>query len=368
MKKMLLAFVIAFVFISGFAEGQEASSTLDLETLSVYKLIKGYQARQTTGDGGGLPSQLSFLASARINLHVGTETVGIIVEDGRISEVVKEGVEDPTTEFKTSRKYFKTIITSERPLRRIKFGLKQGFIAKQDHGIGGRTKGKLLERVIEKLNTSEPKVRKRVLKRLANISEKRDGRFIIEGPRAGLSRTTLELSGGEGLAEQTVEIEEFTGYMDEAPSGIKYMPLGEGEKNLGVYVKIELGEEKTEDVLLKIAYSEEELDYNFLDEDSLSIRWLDEEGGKWHGLVAGRPTWVKEIGINKEENYVFARLEHASVYAVAGNVINVRRLEEQRGYEPVYFESIEEVERIRTEEGRKGIIDRIVDFLLGLIL
>ena len=46
MKKMLLAFVIALVFISGFAEGQEASSTLDLETLSVYKVINGYQARQ----------------------------------------------------------------------------------------------------------------------------------------------------------------------------------------------------------------------------------------------------------------------------------------------------------------------------------
>ena len=367
-KRILLAFVIVLILTSGFAYGQEvAISRPGVETKSVYELIKMYQARQPE-DGFSLPSQLSFLTSARINLHVGTETVGMVVGDGKIIEVVKEGVKDPTIEFKTSRKYFNTIVTSQRPLKRIKFGLGQGFIVKRDHGIKGKVTGELLKRAIEKLDTPEPKVTKRVFKKLASISEKRGGRFVIEGPRAGLSRTTLELSGGEGLADQTVEIEEFTGYVDEAPSGIKGMSLGEGEKNLGIYVKIEVGEEKTDDVLLKIAYSEEELDYNFLDEDSLTIKWLDEESGKWHNLRADKPNWVKEVGINKEENYVFARLEHASVYAVAGSVINVKRLEEQRGYEPAYFESIEEVEKIRETEGRKGIIDRIVDFVLGLFL
>jgi outer membrane lipoprotein-sorting protein len=54
MKKILLFFTIALVFISGFAVGQEAAvASLDLEALSAYDLIKTYQTKQST-DGRGL--------------------------------------------------------------------------------------------------------------------------------------------------------------------------------------------------------------------------------------------------------------------------------------------------------------------------
>jgi hypothetical protein len=144
------------------------------------------------------------------------------------------------------------------------------------------------------------------------------------------------------------------------------MDLEEGEESLGVYVKIEV--EDADEVVLKIAYSEEDLDYTMLDEDSLVIKWLNEETGKWRRLAEGKPEWVKEIGVNKEEDYVYAVLEHASVYGVAGNVIGVKKLEEQGGYGPAYFESPEEVEKIRAGEGRKGIINRTLDFILELFL
>jgi hypothetical protein len=198
------------------------------------------------------------------------------------------------------------------------------------------------------------------------VAKKRGKRFIIEGKAAGLKKTSIELVGGDGLGDQDIEIEEFTGYKDEAPKGIREMDLDEGEENLGVYVKIEVGD--TDEVVLKIEYSDEDLDYAMLDEDSLTIKWLNEETGKWVKIREGKPKWVKEAGVNKDENYVYAVLEHASVYGVAGNVIGVKKLEEQRGYEPAYFESPEEVEKVRSGKEKSGIIDRVLDFILGLFL
>lgn len=370
MKKFLLALAVAIAFMGGFAAGQETKPFSDnLESASLYEIFQKFWASQNAmGQGGGLPAQLSFLTSAKINIHAGEETVGIVLEGGKISAVIEGGLDGPSMEFKTSRRYFNTVITSNRPIKRIIFGLKKGFIVKRTHGVMGKAKGKLMERAIIKLDTPEPKVRKRILKKLDEISEKQGDRFVIRGQRAGLKRTTIELESDDDLSGQTVEIEEFTGYTDEAPAGIKGMDLDRGEKNLGVYVKIEVDAEKIKNVLLKIDYSDEELEYGLLDEDSLTIKWLDEESGTWHRLSAGKPSWVKKVGINKEENYVFAELEHASVYGVSGRIISVKKLEEQRGYDPAYFESPEEIEDIRENEGKRGIIDQIIDFLLGLFL
>lgn len=367
MKKIFLFFIISLVSISGIAAGQEAASdSPQPATRSVYELMKTYQEKHDT-DTSGRAAKFAFLASAKLNLHVGDETVGVVMEGGKISEVVEGGVEDPTMEFKTSRKYFNSIATSEKPLKRIKYGLNQGFITKRSHGIGGRGREKVIERALKKLDTKDPKARKRIAKKLSNVAKKRGKKFIIEGKAAGLKKTTIELGGGEGLGEKTIEIEEFTGYKDEAPEGIRKMDLDEGEENLGVYVKIEV--EETDEVVLKIEYSEEDLDYAMLDEDSLTIKWLNEETGKWHRLAEGKPPWVKEVGVNKEEDYVYAVLEHASVYGVAGNVISASKIEVQRGYEPAYFESPEEVEKIRAEPVEKrGILDKIIDFILGLFL
>ncbi len=367
MKKIFLFFIIFIVLTGGTAIGQEGPSDSSvLETQSVYELLKTYQSMQGT-EGAGLPERLSFLASAKVNLHIGDEIVGVVMEDVLISEVVQGGIEDPTMELKTSRKYFNSIVKSENPLRRIKFGLDQGFIIKRSHGIGGRSKVKVMERAIEKLETAAPKEKKRIVKKLSEVAEKRENKFIINGVRAGLKKTSIEIEGSEGLGEKTVEIEEFTGYRDEAPEGIRKMDLDEDEENLGVYVKIEV--EDTTDVTIKIEYTMEDLDYAMLDEETLTIKWLNEETGKWLKLSEGRPPWVKEVGVNKEEDYVYAVLEHASVYGVAGNVISASKIEAQRGYEPAYFESPEEVEKIRAEPaGTRGILDRVLDFVLGLFL
>ncbi|MBU2560078.1 hypothetical protein KKA03_04195 [archaeon] len=361
MKKLFLIFIISLVLTGGSVAGEDE----EVEAKSVYDLLKTYQEAQDT-DTSGLAAQFAFLASARLNLHVGDETVGVVLEDGKISDVKEGGVNDPTMELKTSRKYFNSIATSEQPLKRINYGLDQGFVTKRSHGISGKSKDKVIERALKKLDIKDEKVKKRIAKKVAKVARKEGRKFIIEGKAAGLKKTRIELGGGDDLGDRDIEIEEFTGYRDDAPEGIRKMDLDEGEENLGVYVKIEI--EDIDEVVLKIDYSEEDLDYAMLDEDSLTIKWLNEETGKWVKIREGKPKWVKEVGVNKDEKYVYAVLEHASVYGVAGNIIGVSKLEEQRGYEPAYFESPEEVEKIRSGEEKSGIIDRILDFVLGLFL
>lgn len=366
MKKLFLFFIISISLISTVAAGQvDESYSAEVEVQSVYELMKTYQEKQDT-DASGLAAKFAFLASVRLNLHVGDEIVGVVMEGGKISEVREGGLDDPAMELKTSRKYFNSIATSEQPLKRIKYGLDQGFVTKRSHGIGGKSKDRVMERAIKKIDTKAPKVKKKIAKKVSEVAKKRGKKFVIGGSATGLKKTTIELGGGEGLGDQDIEIEEFTGYKDEAPEGIRKMDLEEGEENLGVYVKIEV--EDTDEVTIKIEYSEEDLDYAMLDEDSLTIKWLNEETGKWVKIREGKPRWVKEVGVNTDEDYVYAVLEHASVYGVAGNVIGINKLEEQRGYEPAYFESPEEIEKIRSGEERRGIIDRVLDFILGLFL
>ena len=365
MKRIFLILLICLVSVGTIAQADEHESD-PLDAYSAYELVKMYQEQQGPGDAG-LPEQASFLASAKINLIVGADTVGVVMDGGAIESVNDGAIDDPTIEFKTSWKYFKSVINSERPLKRITFGLRQGFIMKRSHGIGGRSKDKVMERALEKMDTEEPKAQKRVLKRLSAMAEKRGEKFMVEGRRAGLSKTSVEITGSDRMGEQEVEIIEFTGYTDEAPMEMGKMDMEEGEKSLGVYVKIEV--EDADEVTIKIDYDEEELEYAMLDEDTLAIRWFNEETGKWMRITQGRPAWVKEVGVNTDENYVFAVLEHASVYGVAGDIIGVKKLEAMKGYEPAYFESPEEVERVRAEpEGKRGIVDRVIDFILGLVL
>lgn len=317
---------------------------------------------------GGIPSQFSFLTSARINLYVDNEIVGIVMEGGRITELVKGGLNDPTNEFKTSRGYFNSILISENPLKRINFGLKNAYIMKRDFGVGGKSKGKLLEGAIDKLDVPEPKVEKKVSKSLDEIGEKQGEVFVVEGEKAGLKKIDFELKTSEEAGSKNVNIEEYTGYVDDSPPGINKLALGQGEGTLGAYIKIEAPDIKVDEFVLKISYSDEELDYKFLDEGSLSIKYLDEGTGQWLELKAGSPDWVKEIGVNKEGNYVYAKLAHASVYGVSGTILELKKLEEQRGIQPVYFESPAEIEKVRAGATSRGIIDRIIAFILGLFL
>ena len=101
MKKIFLVFIISFAFTAGVVAGEEvASYSSEVEATSVYELMKTYQENQNT-DTSGLAAKFAFLASVRLNLHVGDEIVGVVMEGGKISEVVEGGLDDPTMELKT---------------------------------------------------------------------------------------------------------------------------------------------------------------------------------------------------------------------------------------------------------------------------
>ncbi|MFQ5816034.1 MAG: hypothetical protein ACE5G7_06005 [Candidatus Hydrothermarchaeaceae archaeon] len=363
MNKIFVAFVLLL-----FTAQVISAAELDRSVYDIINDKKGAVNRFV--DEGGVPAGFGGLTSARINLIVGDEEVGIIIKNGRIADVVKGGIDNPTNEFKTTRNYFKSILVSDNPLKRFNYGLRYAFIMRRDHGIGGRAKGKLVERALQKLDKPEPKREKKVSRRLGEMARKETAsfQFEVEGANLGMERTDLALTTEEDVSDKTVTLEEYSGYVDTAPSGLTKLTLGSGEGSLGTYLKVEMPGIDTKEVLLKVSYKDEELDYKFLDENSLAIKWFDEDSGQWRELREGDPAWVKEVGVNKEENYVFAKLDHASVYGVSGTIIDLKKIEEQRDIEPVYFESKEEVEKVRAGSERKGIIDRIIDFVLGLFL
>lgn len=335
---------------------------------SVYKLVRNRVDDYNAAiEKRGLPEAAGFLLDMRANFYVGDEKIGIVFENGKVKSVVEGGIENPTNEFKTTRKFFNRILKSENKLVAVAFGLKYGFIVRKDHGIAGKIKGKMIERAVENIVKRRPKLRKRIARKLAEIGERRGNVIVIPRERAGFRRASIEIRGGEGVENSDIEIEEYDGYVENAPEGIKRIELGKGERDLGSYIKLNLRNPDIEEITLKLHYSDEELDYNLIDEDSLKIKYFDEKNGKWITVSPGNPDFVREVGINKEENFVYARLSHASIYALSGSVTTPEKIEEKRDIEPAYFESPEEVKKIREKAERKGIIDRIIDFILSLI-
>ena len=75
-------------------------------------------------------------------------------------------------------------------------------------------------------------------------------------------------------------------------------------------VNISIGgiNEKLESGIIKLYYTDEYLAENNINEDSLKIYYYD---GNWEELNSS---------INKEENYVYASVEHFSVYGILGEV------------------------------------------------
>ncbi len=356
MKRLLILAVILFSLNSSHADVFET-------------MQEKAQAYNSFVEEQGVPSFLAILTDARVNLIVDSEVVGLVIKGNRIANVVRGGIKDPTNELKMSGNYFESILESDDPAKRLNFGLRYAFVVKRDHGLLGRAKGKILERALAQMAAEpEPQTEIRIEDEIGDVAKGEEGEFEIEGSALGLQRTDLELKAEEDIGDKKILIEEYTGYTDEAPPGLKPIALVEGEGNLGVYVKVETLGVELEEFVLKISYKDEELDYKFLGEESLMLKLYDEKTGGWITLREGSPEWVREIEVDAENNLLIARLGHASVYGISGQIIDINKLQQQRQIQPVYFESPAEVEQIRAAKARRGIIDRIIDFILGLFL
>ena len=92
--------------------------------------------------------------------------------------------------------------------------------------------------------------------------------------------------------------------------------------SLGKYLRVESSglEGKISWVLLKLSYTDEELDDAGLKEKNLRFNWFNESSGEWIPLDEGM-SWVYGTGVDKKNNLVWANVSHLSSYALSGEPV-----------------------------------------------
>ncbi|MEE9594093.1 MAG: PGF-pre-PGF domain-containing protein, partial [Candidatus Hydrothermarchaeales archaeon] len=70
-----------------------------------------------------------------------------------------------------------------------------------------------------------------------------------------------------------------------------------------------------------VTYSQEKVDRDNIDESTIYIYWHNKSSGQWIPLRGvNDPDFVLEVGRDTENNYVWAKVTHFSVYAIGGSV------------------------------------------------
>lgn len=103
-------------------------------------------------ESSGIPAPLKGFTSGRYNIHIGEETVGLVMEGGRLEEVAQGGVENPTTEIWADEELIEKIATSDDPIGTILEAQKTGELRKEDHGLVPKIKGFLMSIVLKILD------------------------------------------------------------------------------------------------------------------------------------------------------------------------------------------------------------------------
>ena len=125
-------------------------------------------------------------------------------------------------------------------------------------------------------------------------------------------------------ASTTVEMK-LNGTVDNGSLNITYstnspvnMTLSVAE--LGRFVRLEASSDvraALSSVMLKVYYTDEELENENVDESSLAMYWYNESAGSWIKLSTNL-SWVYGTGVNMQQNYVWANVSHFSDYTVGG--------------------------------------------------
>lgn len=95
-------------------------------------------------ESSGIPAPLKGFTSGRYNLHIGDETVGVVMDGGKLEEVKEGGVENPTTDIYADEELIAEIATSDDPVGVIIEAQKTGELKKEDHGLIPKIKGFLM--------------------------------------------------------------------------------------------------------------------------------------------------------------------------------------------------------------------------------
>jgi len=92
---------------------------------------------------------------------------------------------------------------------------------------------------------------------------------------------------------------------------------------LGRFVRIEASSDvraALSSVMLKVYYTDEELEDANVNESSLAMYWYNESTDSWIKLSTNL-SWVYGTGVNMPQNYVWANVSHFSDYTVGGDNI-----------------------------------------------
>ena len=92
-------------------------------------------------ESSDIPAPLKGFTSGRYTVHIGDETVGIVMEGGKLEEVKEGGVENPTSEIWVDEDLMEEIATSDDPVGTILEAQKTGELKKEDYGLIPKIKG-----------------------------------------------------------------------------------------------------------------------------------------------------------------------------------------------------------------------------------
>lgn len=331
-----------------------------------------------------IPSQLKGMISGRIIVNVDGETISFVVEDGNIKQVIDGRIDDPTTEYWVDREFIEDVSGSEEPLDMILVGLNTGKIKKKDYGITNKLKGLIGSVALKLVNVLHPPEvtleKSEASGKIKDISiSPEKGTYIINPATCDLRRTHIEIRSPEGkdIGSLEVKISEYSGYKSgKAPWGVKEMEVSEDERSLGTFIKVDAPGAEIEWAIIMIKYSKEEIVKRDLIEDSLHIKWYDDDPKsetyqQWIALSKGNPPWVNSVGIDKENQAVWVNISRFSVYGVAGIILQSQdKLVEGEIQIPVMStappSTLAPIEPIKKKEKPVGIIQRIILFLKGL--
>ena len=303
---------------------------------SLLELVKAeqedYNAYMETA---GIPGVMRSFASGRYIVHVDDDTVGIVLDGGMITQIRDGGIENPTNEIWTSQDYFDKIYASDGAMGLIVAGLANGEIEKKDYGFGGKLKGRAglaglrLSEIFSpsKITLTEEEASGDIKDLTKSVVE---GTYAMNPATSTLRRIHIEMKSpeDEDIGGKEIKVKEYAGYKPgKAPKGLNKWEEVEGEKSLGTFVDIEK-EVDVEEVLIFIKYSKEELEKLAISEEQLYIKWYDDNPdsdtyGRWITITEGNPSWVLSIALDKENEGVWVRTKHFSVYGIGGSVYGV---------------------------------------------
>jgi hypothetical protein len=380
MRKILFAvFFLSLLAASSTVQGdiEEEKSIYQIAKENTDKFNKFLETAE-------IPGPLKGMLSGRIIVHIDGETISVVIKDGKVGEVISGEIDNPTTEIWVSKEFVEDISASEEPLEMVLVGLNTGKIKKKDYGAANKIKGAVGSAVLKIVNAvNPPKVSLKKEEVSGSVEElavsPREGTYVINPATTDLRRAHIEIKSAEGtdVGKKEIKISEYSGYKSgKAPWGMEKIEASEDEGSLGVFLKIEAPEAEIESALIIIKYSKEEVDKKGLIEDSLHLKWYDEDPAsdtykEWIGLSEGEPSWVESVGIDKKAQVVWAKVSRFSVYGVAGTILKSKeklakgeiQVPKRTTAPPSTLAPIEPVK----EEPPRGIFQRIVAFIKRLL-